>query len=346
MKFAHGMVIGKFYPPHLGHHHLIRAAARRCEQVTVIACASTVESIPLADRVAWLRAEHDDTPWVRVVGTMDEHATDYDDPDVWEIHCAIFREALGGDVVDAVFTSEPYGPELARRFGATSVAVDVDRAAVPVSGTAVRADPAGQWEFLAPSVRAWFAKRVVVLGAESSGTTKVSRALAEHYGAEWVPEYGREYTELKLARAHAADPAATVFDLRWEAEDFAMVAKHQNAAEDAAAGRGGPLLFCDTDSFATRVWEERYLGSTSLVSTRKPALYLLTDHDGVPFEDDGLRDGEDIRPWMTARFVELLATTGVPWLRLTGDLDERLRTAVQACDALLAKGWSLAAPLG
>jgi HTH-type transcriptional repressor of NAD biosynthesis genes len=206
-------------------------------------------------------------------------------------------------------------------------------------------------------VRAAFAKRIVVLGAESTGTTTISRALAEHYrarggvfaGTEWVPEYGREHTELKLRRLRESDSGATVFDIRWEAEDFTFVVGRQNADEDAAAGRGGPILFCDTDSFATRVWEERYLGRTSEAviaeSDRHPALYLLTGHEDVPFVDDGMRDGEDLRPWMTARFAELLEVTGRPWLLLTGDLDERVRAATAACDAVLTQGWSFTDPI-
>ena len=54
MIARHGLVIGKFYPPHAGHHHLIRAAAARCARLTVVVMAATVESIPLARRVAWL----------------------------------------------------------------------------------------------------------------------------------------------------------------------------------------------------------------------------------------------------------------------------------------------------
>ncbi|NUT96297.1 MAG: adenylyltransferase/cytidyltransferase family protein, partial [Saccharothrix sp.] len=57
-EFDHALVLGKFYPPHRGHHHLIRSAAARSERVTVAVLASSVESIPLESRVAWLRAEH------------------------------------------------------------------------------------------------------------------------------------------------------------------------------------------------------------------------------------------------------------------------------------------------
>lgn len=354
-RFSHGLVVGKFYPPHAGHHHLIRTAAAACARVTVVVAPSTVESIPLELRLRWLREVHAATPWVRFVGVIDDQPVDYGDPRIWDAHCALFREAAGDDV-DAVFTSEEYGAELARRFAAQHVCVDADRRVVPVSGTAVRADPVAHWHHLAPPVRAWFTRRVVVVGAESTGTTTLARALAGALrrrggvwaATRWVPEYGRELTERKLAALRAVDPAATVFDLTWSRSDFVEVAAAQNAAEDAAARDGSPILVCDTDARATAIWEERYRGSTSpqvRAAARTPDLYLLTSHVGVPFEDDGLRDGEHLRAWMTDRFRAELRGSGLPVLELSGPPRARLAAALDACDALLAKGWSLAAPL-
>ncbi|MEV4415624.1 AAA family ATPase [Catellatospora sp. NPDC049609] len=357
MTYQHAMVVGKFYPPHAGHHHLIRTAAAAGAEVTVVVAPSRRESIPLEVRLGWLREEHADTPWVRFVGRYDDMRVDYDDPAVWDAHCAVFREAVGPRPVDVVFSSEKYGDELARRFGAVHVEVDTPRLAHPVSGSAVRADPVAHWAHLAAPVRAWFTRRVVVLGAESTGTTTMASALAGHYAARggvwaatrWVPEYGRELTERKLAALRAADPAATVFDVSWDDADFAEVAREQSAAEDAAARDGSPLLVCDTDALATQVWQERYLGSSSpevRALARRPDLYLLTSDVGVPFDDDGLRDGEHLRGWMTGRFREVLAGSPVPVVELHGSHQVRLRTAVAACERLLSAGWALAPPLG
>ncbi len=40
---------------------------------------------------------------------------------------------------------------------------------------------------------------VVVFGPESTGKTTLARELAEHYGTAWIPEYLREYLDVKGA---------------------------------------------------------------------------------------------------------------------------------------------------
>ncbi|WP_148713827.1 AAA family ATPase [Chitinolyticbacter meiyuanensis] len=352
VQFQHGLVIGKFYPPHLGHLYLMRTAARHCRQVTVAVLGASVESISIADRVAWLRECLADLPNVCVVGALDDVPVDYHDAAIWDAHVSIMRwavsEGAAADVaVDAVFTSESYGSELARHFGATSVCLDPQRALHPVSGTAVRADLAAHWWQLPAPVRAGLAMRVTVVGAESTGTTTLARDLAMALQARggawtatrWVAEYGREYSQNLLALARARDPKARPQDVHWQADDFALIAAEQTWRENAAAREGGPVLVCDTDALATCIWHERYRGlrhpGVEAIAAAMPPrqLYLLTDHAGVPFEDDGLRDGETLRPWMTQRFADVLAAQPVPWLRLVGDRQTRLAQALAAVDA-------------
>lgn len=90
------------------------------------------------------------------------------------------------------------------------------------------------------------------------------------------------------------------------------------------------------------MWHERYLGVPSptvieLAASRQPDLYLLTDCD-VPFVQDGMRDGEHLREWMTGRFRQVLARQPAPWLEITGSWAERLGAAHLAVDALLRAG--------
>jgi len=137
MTFQHSLVLGKFYPPHFGHHHLVRTAAAASVRTTVAVLASSVESIPLTARVSWLAEVHKDDPGVLVLGDIDENPTDYDSDTIWSAHVDIFRSVLArraildsdpsSAAVDAVFTSESYGDELAQRLGAKHVLVDLSR---------------------------------------------------------------------------------------------------------------------------------------------------------------------------------------------------------------------------
>lgn len=336
-RFRHALVLGKFYPLHAGHSSLIRAASAQSELTTVQVLASSVESIPLGVRAEWVRQEH---PEVCVVAAMDEGEVDFASPAAWDVHMALIKSLLD-EPVDAVFTSDDYGAELARRLDAAWVQIDAGRLATPVSGTAVRTDVAGHWWALSAPVRSWFVRRVVVLGAESTGTTTLAAALAEQFATQWVPEFGREWSEVRPGGLTAP----------WHTAEFDLVAREQARMEDDVASRSPvPLLICDTDVLATAVWHERYVGTRSasveaLAKTRVPDLYILTG-DEIAFVQDGMRDGEHLRSWMTERFREVLAGQPAPWIEVHGSPADRLTAATQAVTRLLERGWNLSDPLG
>ncbi|MCB9816435.1 AAA family ATPase [Candidatus Nomurabacteria bacterium] len=320
--FKKGLVIGKFYPPHRGHKYLIDTAQAASEEVTVIVCYKQTESIPGYLRAAWIQQIH---PQARVMLIEDNKLSD-DDSKGW----AAFTKEILGYTPDAVFTSEDYGDAYASFMGSVHVLVDRMRTTVPVSGTLVRSNAQSYLDFLEPVVRAYFVKRVCVLGAESTGTTTLAKALAEHYQTAWVPEYGRYFSEGKLPLGDK---------LRWRTEEFVSIAKAQQQFENSLAETANKVLIADTDAFATSVWHERYLGTSApaveaVANTSQPDLYIVTG-DEIPFEQDGTRDGEHIRHGMHTRFIEKLTETKRPFLLVQGTLDERMQTATKAIDMLL-----------
>jgi NadR type nicotinamide-nucleotide adenylyltransferase len=322
-----GLIIGKFLPLHRGHRHLVETAQAQCDELTIALFARTDEPIPRAVRAAWIAELF---PSVRVVGGTDDHAVDFADDAAWEHWTAATLAALDGLAPDVVFSSEDYGLELGRRLGAEAVLVDLDRAAVPVSGSMVRADPHAAWSLLDAPVRAWFAKRVAVVGAESTGKTTLCQRLAQHFDTAWVPEYGRAYCEVRG------------LDGTWTSDEFEVIAAQQLADEDAAARRANRVLFCDTDALATGIWHERYVGGARHpgveAMVRPYDLYLVTAPD-VPWVDDGLRDGEHVRGWMTARFVEELDARGARYELIAGSWPERDAAAIAAVERVLAEPW-------
>ena len=148
-----GLIVGRFCPPHLGHSHLIEQAAGAVDHLVVMVNTRDGEPIPGELRAAWLAELHPD---VTVVEVRHDLATDFDDEDLWAEWMALFRGRWPRpDGPHVVFSSEPYGDEIARRFGARAVAVDPARTTVPVSATLIRERPLEHLQFLAPPVRAW-----------------------------------------------------------------------------------------------------------------------------------------------------------------------------------------------
>lgn len=326
-RYLTGLVIGKFYPPHRGHHRLIRVAAQQVDHLDVIVCWKEEQSISGNQRADWLRESHREQCNVRVWTVWD--FGDDDNSEAWAQRCG----ELLGHRPNVVFTSEDYGPRFAQCLGAQHVMVDRERRHVPISSTAVRADPLGNWDFLETPIRASYALRIAVVGAESTGTTTLAKALAEHYRTIWVGEYGREYCEAFIATGEPLGAHC------WRTEEFIHIAKEQIRREEYAAGRCNRILICDTEALATSVWHERYIGPPpgtlrALATPQRYALYVLADCD-IAFVQDGLRDGEAARQWMTARFQDVLRNAGANWILLGGNHERRMHAATEAIDPLL-----------
>jgi hypothetical protein len=103
--------------------------------------------MPSGLRAGWIRALH---PAAEVFVPSDPPPDDSPD----DVHRAFVLSFLRRRhlAVDAVFSSEDYGPGFAAALGAAHRMVDRERRRVPVSGRAVRADPEAHRAFLDPLV--------------------------------------------------------------------------------------------------------------------------------------------------------------------------------------------------
>lgn len=133
---------------------MIDWAVERCDRLVVFVNSSAArDAAPGGLRAAWLGEIHSD---VDVIEVRHDLATDFGDEDLWRRWMALFRERWPHDEgPHAVFSSDPYVEELARRFGADAVTVDADRQEVPISATQIRTEPAAHLDRLSPPVRAW-----------------------------------------------------------------------------------------------------------------------------------------------------------------------------------------------
>jgi NadR type nicotinamide-nucleotide adenylyltransferase len=235
-----------------------------------------------------------------------------------------------GQRIDVVFSSEAYGPGFAEHLGATHVAVDNPRQQVPISGTHLRAALAAEAESFAESalhihpfiaaqygvVPAASVPRLVLLGAESSGKTTLSIALAEALGTAWVPEFGRTLHEQKNGQLLY--------------EDLLYIGRRQLELEDEAAAQAHGWLVCDTNAATTALYSYYYFHRCDPVLQRLAQVcrqryaHTFVCLPTTPFEDDGWRGPEALRQFQHGAILMQLELLGIPYTLLNGSVAERV----------------------
>jgi HTH-type transcriptional repressor of NAD biosynthesis genes len=324
-KRPRGLILGKFLPPHLGHVYLGDFAQAYVERLTVVVGSLPSEPIPGALRQAWLRELFPDALVLHLTEELPQDPSEADD--FWKLWSKALRAILP-EPPDCVFASEPYGKKLAEILDAEWIPVDLARALVPVSGSAIRADPMGHWRFLPTCVRPYFVRRVCIFGPESTGKTELARRLAERFGTAWVAEYARPLLALQGDRCAP--------------EDIPRIARGQAASEDALARQANRVLLCDTDLLTTAMWSDLLFGSCpewlrDEGRRRRYDLTLLLDVD-CPWVDDPQRFFPEKRRAMLERCERELREAGRSWVVVGGTTwDDRFARAVAEVERLLAR---------
>lgn len=337
-RFKHGLIVGKFFPPHEGHLYLIRSAAQFCKKVTVIIDDHSHPTLPVDIREQAI---------VEAIEFRNVHV---------ESSLRKFLQSRG-KTIDAFFTSGNKYAFIGEKLKST--VVNVDRSVFPITSAYIRENTTASWSSILQLAQSYMCKRVVIVGSESSGKTTLCELLASHYhdkgGAfgftPHVPEFGREYTYSKLAieqgiafKKKQTKPGMD--NLVWSENDFIQIAKVQNEWENEATKKGSPLIICDTDSFATAIWHERYRGNFPksfqkiIRELPKRLLYVIANEKEVKFAADEIRDGESYRTWMREKFESELVKNSFNYIVASGTPEIRTKTVASEIQKRLVWNWN------
>ncbi|HEX8014640.1 MAG TPA: DUF4301 family protein, partial [Flavobacterium sp.] len=170
--------------------------------------------------------------------------------------------------------------------------------------------------------------KIALFGPESTGKTTLAKQLADYYETEWVPEFARDYLQIK-----------------WEEnkqicteDDMMPIAYGQVALENEKLETAQKYLFCDTNLMVTKVFSEVYYGVCNpLLNEAALAheydLFFLTDID-VPWEKDDIRDNPNKRETVFSVFKQTLIDNKKPFITISGDRESRLVKATAIIDNL------------
>ncbi len=331
MRYKTGMYGGSFDPLHIGHIHDIIRAAAVCEELYVmISWCDGRESTSKEMRYRWIHNNVKHLPNVKILLIEDKavskevYNTDY----YWEKGAADIKRAIGKPI-DAVFCgSDYYGSNrFESLYGDESDVVYFDRSEVPISSTDLRFDVYENWQYIPPICRPYYAKKVLIVGGESTGKTTLAQNLAIAYNSCYVPEIGRETCEIA-----GGEEYMNVSDLY---ENLVR----QKAEELRLLYQCNKLLFVDTDALTTRFYAEFLLTNTEEVEkcgALADAIAHINDFDLVLFLEpttefvkDGTRN-EIIaadRVKYSNMIKKLFDERGIHYHCVDGDYLDRFNTA-------------------
>lgn len=166
MKTNTGLVLGKFYPPHAGHLHLIQYAQKHAPQGVIVVVGSLPdETINPKLRVKWLQEMlkdstvdtlvvniPDDSPGGQAVASV--NPTDEDYFITWRnnlLEHLPYRPKT-------IYGSETYIKKLSYYMGMKYKIVDLDRKIVPVSASMIRNNPELCWDYIPDVVKPYYRK--------------------------------------------------------------------------------------------------------------------------------------------------------------------------------------------
>ena len=298
-----GLIIGKFLPIHNGHLFFINKAATQMDKLVVIVDENPVADKKIAEkagikypdlltRTKWMTSIFKDVEHVEVLAMSEEGISE--PPHGWKEWSDRVKETTKDFGITHIYTSdisykegyEKYFPEWEHIF------FDNDRTATDgISATQVRANLPEYWGKLPSVVRAFYTKKICLIGGESTGKTTLTRAMAKAFGTSWSEEYGRVYCEEELGKYY--DRNGFILTDKSDYEKIVIEQEHQN---EKAFRTANVFTLIDTDAIYTQYFHEKQFGEKSalieqMINRQKEEyIYIFLSGDSK-FVDDGFRTG-------------------------------------------------------
>lgn len=181
-------------------------------------------------------------------------------------------------------------------------------------------------------------KKIVIIGPESTGKSKLAEQLAEHYETAWCPEFAREYL-LSNGKEYTYEDLLTIAEGQLSLEDEYTTKLEEHSLPLLENGGNIPL-FIDTDMYVMKVWCEFVFGKCHRfildnIVSRKYDLYLLCNVD-LPWVRDELREYPDLETRQKLYYIykDIMINQATPWVDISGNYQERLDKAIGAVNSL------------
>jgi len=265
------LVFVEFLPAFDGEVALLSAAEQLATELTVAILVGPGDSLEFEVRRQWVKAL---VPAAHVVPF--EPAAFENDHDASRVRRLI---AEAGRQPIARLVSLRTGLErLAGALSADHAVLDPEREAFPADPEDIRSDICGHWWAMPETVRRLVRRRIALVGPECAGKSTMGAFLAERYGIQVVPEYGRFHSKIRQPGDYSIEELEFIDEI---SVAIRKVKEHVH----------GPLLLEDTDTILQIAWAKKLHGTSGPGLEENLALadhYFVFAPD-IPWVDDPVR---------------------------------------------------------
>lgn len=335
MKYKCGMYGGSFNPLHLGHVRCIIQAANQCEElIVVISEGINRDEIDIRVRYRWVYQLTKHIGNVRLFVLQDTAKTKEAYTEEYWLKDAGKVKEFAGKKLDAVFCGSDYDnnsfwakcyPE------AETIYLQRDE----ISSTKLRENVMAHWEWLPKVARPYYAKKVLLIGGESTGKSTLTINLANYYNTNYLEEVGRDISERSGT------------DMLMLPEDFTDILLIHKVREREALLHSNKVLFEDTDCLITKFYIQFLEGKDKAVNEKlADAISQLNNYDLILFLEPDVRfvqDGDrspviaSDREHYSNKIKELYKEREYNIEIISGDYQERFSQSVRLIDKLLGR---------
>lgn len=169
---------------------------------------------------------------------------------------------------------------------------------------------------------------ICLIGAECTGKSTLTQALATHFAGLWVPEHLRAFCAVH-GRTPLASEQALIMRAQFEQEEQIAALAEQTSR---------PYVFCDSAPLLTAIYSDFYFADKSLFEQaqawhRRYALTLFLQLDLSWAPDGLLREGACVRGAIHIRVRQALEAMRCPHIEVSGAGESRLQAAILALKA-------------
>jgi NadR type nicotinamide-nucleotide adenylyltransferase len=198
----------------------------------------------------------------------------------------------------------------------THYLVDIERTQIPVSATLIRHNRDQHQKWLADTSKAdYLVQSICLLGAESTGKSTLSKAVADQLNEPLCEEFGRELwqkNEGKLTK-----------------QDYTTIVTTQCQREDIARSQARHFICCDTSPLTTLFYFENafnYRPDTLNIQANRAYSHVYLCSPDFLMVQDGTRQDENFRQRQHEWYVAELKNRSVRYQLLNGSFAAKVKT--------------------